>query len=182
MTSINIHETSTSELEMWENPGNSRVVVAKLDARGQRRSEMVNGGRKFHITPLERRMNQEMAYNETLDVFKNGTLRPVRLIEGTEDANEIASNPNHLSDSDMVELLKGHHKTFEKRLSEIKNPGTVERLLELSQSKDIDASTSRVQMIRDRIVEMDPATVEEVQAQGAVNDALAGGIRPVTPR
>lgn len=182
MSSMNISETSQSEVEMWENPGRSRVVVTKLDARGQRRAEMVNGGRKFHITPLERRMNQELAFDEKLDVFKNGTLRPVRLIEGNEDTPIIAANPNHMSDSDMVELLKGHAKTFAKRLTEIENAGTIERLLELAESPEVDASTSRVQLVRDRLVELTPGDVEEVVATGQVHDGMAGGIKAVTPK
>lgn len=182
MSSMNISETSTTDLEMWENPGRSRVVVTKLAANGQRRSEIVNGGRKFHISPLERRMNQELAFNEKLDVFKNGTLRPVRLIEGTEDAAEIASNPNHMSDSEMIDLLKGHAKTFAKRLNEIENGGTIERLLELAESPEVDASTSRVQLIRDRVAELSPGDVEEVVATGQVHDGMAGGIKAVTPK
>lgn len=169
------------ETERWENATKGRVVVRKFDARGNLGHEMVNPGRAVNLTPQERITNQELAANEELDVFKNGTMQPLRLLDGSEDAQEIASNPNHLSDSDVKSLVKGHHKTLEKRLSEITNPAALQRLLEVAKSED--SSISTVQKIQDRLTEVAPSLVSEVVPvpSGGMTDAPVT-IKPVTPK
>lgn len=170
------------DYEVWENAGKGRVAIQKLDQRGLKRTEIVAGGRKFHVTPRERRMNQELVALESMDVFINGTLRPVRMIEGTEDAKEIASNPNHLSESDMVTLLKSHYKTFDDRLESITNIGTVERLLELAETDEVGATVRTVSRLRDRLAALNPTQVMETTHVAMSNDAMIGGIKAVTPR
>ena len=81
----------------------------------------------------------------------------------------------------MIAMLKGHHKTFEKRLKEITNANTVINMLEAALSEDVDAPTSRVQMIRDRIVELQPKTFEEVVTTGS-DERADGTMKPISPR
>lgn len=170
------------EQEVWENPGKGRVAIKKYDVNGRERVDLIGGGRKFSITPRERKLNQELVAVEHLDVFTNGTLRPVRLLEGDEDAKVIASNPNHLSESDMADLLKAHWKVFDERVEKINNVGTLERLLEVAQDETVGATVRAVAKLHERLSALRPSEVQETTQVGASNDALAGGIKAVTPR
>ncbi len=146
----------TDELETWKNPTEGRVWINRLNHRGELdKVEVVAGGRTFHISSHERKLNQEMAYNSDLDIFANGTLAPVRLIEGSDDAREFAANPNLLTEDDMRGLVrksKGTTDAFVERLATIKNPATLERLLTLA--RDEDAPLSRVEAIQARLGEV----------------------------
>jgi hypothetical protein len=171
--------------ETWKNVTAGTVVLKRLDHRGElTRDEIVIGDKSFHITSAERRLNQESAADEELDVFKNGTLHPLRLIEDSEEALEIASNPNLMSESDMQVLIKAHFKTFAKGLSDIGNVTTLQRLLSMARSED--ASISRVEAISDRIAEMNPTLINDVQVVGTSPEPSRGGpapgMRPVTTR
>lgn len=182
------------QVETWNNPGQARVVIKRMDHRGEpSRDELIRGGATFTITPEERAINQRMAYSPQLDFFRNGTLVPVALIEGSEMALEAATNPNLLSDGDMRSLLarrSGAAKTkadeaFLAKLANIENATTLGRLLSLSEEED--APVSRVRAIQARLAEIEGVgflAPGEDEAQSSP-DAPAGrpGIaRPVTPR
>lgn len=151
------------ELETWKNPTEGRVWVNRLDYHGELdKVEVIAGGRTFHISSAERRLNQEMAYNADLDIFTNGTLTPIRLIEGSDDAKAFAANPNLLTEDDMRGLVKpgkGPAKAttdaFVDRLATIKNPATLERLLSLAREED--APLSRVEAIQGRLRDLSGA-------------------------
>jgi len=151
---------AADELESWKNPTEGRVWINRLDHRGELdKVEVIASGRTFHITSKERRLNQEMAYNSDQDIFANGTLAPVRLIEGSEDAAAFATNPNLITEDDMRGLVKpgrGPAKAtadaFIERLSNIRNPATLERLLSLAREED--APLSRVEAIQTRLGEL----------------------------
>lgn len=167
-----------TDMETWENATKGRVWIKKFGADGRLRDEIVGSGRSIHLTDAERRINQEMAATEELDVFKNGILQPLRILDGTEAAKEIAENPNHLSDSDIKSLVRGHHKTLDARLKAIRNPSALQRLLEAAREED--ASISVLERIKARLSEVAPSLYDEVTPIGG--DARDGGLRPVTPR
>ena len=169
---------SEKELEVWTNPTRGVVVVWKHNGAGVLDAELVKPGRTVHLTTFEKRLNQERAASAELDVFANGTLQPVRLIEG--DPSEAASNPNWLSAGDMAALLQSHHKTFEKRVGEITNAATLERLLEVARDKD--ATVKQVELIRARLSAVSPTDVEDVTVHARGDDLIEGGIKAVTPR
>lgn len=175
------------EQETWQNVTEGTVVLKRTDHRGEMtKEEVIIGGRNFHITSNERRLNQEMAADEGLDVFRNGTLHPLRLMDDTEEAREIAANPNLMSESDMKEMVRVHPKTFEKQLSSIANATTLQRLLAMAHSED--ASIKRVEAIEARLAVVAPTAAYEVRVAGAppappaTGDSSAPGMRPVTPR
>lgn len=168
----------SDEFETWKNATLGRVVLKKYNQRGELSDEMMPGGKVFHIKPAERRINQEMAALPELDMFQNGQLTPVRLIDTEEDAKEIASNPNLLSESEMRDLFKGHWKTFESKVSEVSNLTTLERLLQVA--NEVDAKVRQVEVIQARIAEINPVEHVEINHAGAVDERT--GLRPVTPR
>lgn len=169
---------SASEFESWKNSTPGRVVLKKYTQRGDLGDEMIAGGKVFHISPKERRINQEMAATPELDMFQNGFLTPVRLIETEEDAKEIASNPNLMSETEMADLFKGHWKTFESRVSEVSNLNTLNRLLEVAST--VDAKVRQVEVIRARIEEISPEDHVEIAHAGSTDPMT--GLRSVTPR
>jgi hypothetical protein len=76
------------------------VVINRLDHRGElTKHDIVDPGKKFNLTTEERRMNQELAARADMDVFSNGQLQPVRILDDVDDAREIASNPNLMSEA-----------------------------------------------------------------------------------
>lgn len=181
------------QLETWRNPGQARVVIKRFDGRGEpNRDELIRGGATFTLTPQEREVNQRLAYNPDLDLFSNGTLVPVDLIEGSEAALAAARNPNLLSDDDMRGMVvrRGPASTkakadeaFGERLAAIQNATTLGRLLALAEEED--APVSRVRAIQRRLAEVEglgltaPAPI--VDERATANGARPGALRPVTP-
>ena len=171
--------------EVWENATKGKVAIKMFDVRGRDRTVVVSGGRKFNLTPRERQMNQDMAANEKLDIFVNGALRPIRLIEGDgseEDVKKLTENPNHISDEEMKELLRGNYHKIDAQVSKLTNLTTLERMLELAQDESINATVRTVGKLKERIAELSPSHIEETTPIATANDAMAGGIKPVTPK
>lgn len=161
-----IIEPDSDQLETWKNATKGRIVVQKLGALGQRRAEMIGPGRVIHITPQERRMNQELAANKDLDDFLNGRLQPIKLDQSVEDFAELTSNPNLLGDDAQVaRLFTASDDVFAERLSEIKNPASLERLLELANDDATGARVSQLKMIEARLAQVTPR-VDSVHATG----------------
>lgn len=138
--------------ELWKNSGEATVVIKKRGEYGIEIEETVTGMKSLHITPADRRMNQEAAAMPALDVFSNGMLTPVRLIEGEADLEEMANNPNLLTEDDMRTLVKAHPKTFEKRIGEITNPVLIKRLVDLAHEED--CTVKRVEALNARLGEV----------------------------
>jgi hypothetical protein len=171
--------------EVWQNPTQGTVFVLKMDHRGDLvKYEQVDAGRKFYITTEERRLNMEKAANESQDVFRNGTLQPIRLIGDDEESRELAANPNVMAASDMSELLKGHYKTFESKLAQIQNISTLERLLSVAYEDDV--SVKRVELVKLRIAEVGSLAGRVAPVPVADPSRGLGGRadfgRPVSPR
>lgn len=151
-----------AELETWKNGTRSLIFIKQYNQRGELHDVMVGPGKVIHISPKERRINQEIAANENQDLFSNGLLTPVRLIETEADAKEIAANPNLMTETEMRDLFKAHFKTFEKRVNEVKNPIALQRLLEIAE--EVDAKSSQVKAINERLAEVSPALYSEISS------------------
>lgn len=151
--------TPVEALETWQNVSNSRHVLKKISAGGVLRDEMINGKKKFHLTEQERRINSENAADERSDPFSNGRFVPVRLLEDSEDAAKIASNPNIVTEADMADLVKGSAPALKKKLEEISNPMVLGRLLEVAEEND--APVSKVSAIKERVAVVSPELAVE---------------------
>jgi hypothetical protein len=168
-----------ADTEAWKNAGAGLIVIKKTNQKGDFGEEAVLGGKVIQISPKDRRANSEMAATEELDVFKNGMLTPIRLIDSEEDAVEIASNPNLMTEQDMKDLFKSHWKTFETRIGEIANETTLTRLLEIGRIED--AKVRQVEAIEARLADVRPVShIEVVQQSGAAGPMTS--IKPVTPK
>lgn len=148
--------------EAWQNVSRSRFVLKKLNSRGEIVEQMVAGRQTFHLSPEERVMNMELAASAAMDPFSNGMFAPVRLIDGTEDLEEIAANPNLISETDMVVLVKGKIDPLRSRLEEIQNPIVINRLLEVAYEQD--STVGKIDAIKGRLQTLQPAQFTEIQA------------------
>jgi len=164
-------------METWKNATRSTVVLKRFDRAGRLTDDVIRGGQTFHITPDERRLNQEIAATDDLDMFQNGLLAPVKLIETAEDVEQFKSNPNHMSEDDMLALLQSRSaKAFRDRVSEITNPVTLKRLLEMAQTEEANATVKQVEFVSSRLQEVSPSLYTEVQTM------LAPGVTALRPK
>lgn len=146
-----------ANVETWKNATKGVVWVVKFDRFGNEQQEVIPAGRAFSLAKDERLINQDRAADENLDVFSNGMLVPVRLLEGDEDALDIANNPNLMGETDMGELFKQHWKTFEAKVAKINNESTLLRLRDMADT--LDASVKQAAIIEARIKEVAPASI-----------------------
>jgi hypothetical protein len=169
---------SKNEVEIWKNATQGVVVLAKVDPMtGRQTWESVNGGREFGITIDERRYNQGRVYDASVDVFTNGTLKPVKLIDTAEDAKELASNPNHMSEDDMRKLATGPRKALDAQLEKISSISTLNTLKDLALEQD--APNSVLASISERIDGLTPA---RISAEVTSTDKSVTGDRAPNPR
>lgn len=152
--------TDMPDLETWENVTAARFVIKKFGAKGDLLDEMIGGKKRFHLSTQERHINMELAANDELDPFSNGSLAPVRLLDSTDDAEQIASNPNLMSEDEMVGLLKGNVNTLKKRVNEVRNPALLGRLKELAVEHDV--TVGKVSAIDVRLQDVAPSLYTEV--------------------
>lgn len=166
-----IEEPDADQLETWQNATRGRVVLRRLGALGQVRYEMIGSGKTFHITPQERRMNQEVAANEDLDFFLNGTLQPINLAD-TDDAEILKNNPNLLGDEEQIRrLFRASQDVFAERLATIKNASALERLKEIAYQDETAATLAQVRMIEARLEQVNPE-IENVHPGAAETQAV----------
>lgn len=170
-----------TKFESWKNVGQGRIYILRQDRlTGLSKHELVNAGRTFQISKEERQLNQENAANDDLDIFANGMLVPVRLLEGDEESEALATNPQYLAESELGSLFDLHWKQFEKRVSELRSPVTLDRLKDAG--KERDATVKQMAVIEARLAELLPdheLHTEPVDVGPRLTDGA--GFKPVSP-
>jgi hypothetical protein len=159
------------ESEVWRNDSKSKVAVAKTDLRGNRIHEVVAPGKIVMITSDDRLfLNSQPAVAAELDPFSNGFLSPVKLIEG----HEVASNPNHMSESDMRALfdLRVLPK-FKSAVAEISSPIVLERLLTMASDESVNPTAKQVDALEARLAELRPQSTDTVGPVNVVGRAYS---------
>lgn len=161
----------SSLYETWKNVTAGTVILKKIDRNGNLIDEVIPGGRVLHVTPTERRLNQEQCATDALDFFMNGILTPVRLIESAEDVEALRENPNHMSEPDMMELFKTKGlKAFQERIDQVTNPITLGRMVEIAKAEEVNATVRQVQILEARLEDVSPrstTTTNEVETISA---------------
>lgn len=161
--------------ETWQNVTRGTAAVIKLDMRGMEYGEVVRAGGKVSLSPEERRLNQDRAATEKQDLFSNGMLSPVRLVDGSEDNTDIAANPNFMSESDISDLFGLTLPALRAKLADIESYALVLRIRETAEL--VDARKSQVAAVDARLEEFAPKNVVEVQSAPARGEAP----KPFTP-
>lgn len=143
--------------EMWKNVTKGTVVVSKFDNNENIVRSDVKSGQTITVTEEERHLNDQLAYDLSVCVFRSGVLEPVRLVDSAEDIEDIKSNPNLKSEAELVELIKGHGNKLKSHLSTINNVITLHRIYDLAIEHDV--SMSKINAIKAAITEVDPSFI-----------------------
>lgn len=147
-------------LEAWQFTGAGKLYVAQFTGKhGEVSFEAILGGKTFHLTPAERRLNSQRCINDQADPFKNGTCVPIELTEKTpaQDRAFIESNPELISDEEIAALVKGGKTAkadgaLAEKLEAISNPITLVRILTAATAADV--ALSKMNLIQMRIAEV----------------------------
>lgn len=166
------------DMETWKNVSAGKVWINRIGDYGKPRTEIVVGGRSFNLTPQERRMNQNVVARPELDVFTNGTLQPISLIDEEWDTEMLRSSPNALGELDIEKLFKVRGEAFRDRLEQITNLATVNRLAELAREPRFNVTVQQYE-----IVKLRERALGEAPSPGTPSDPDGERKpRPVTPR
>lgn len=164
--------SDVDDKETWKNAGAGEIWIKVTDPVTRRvKHQPVRAGNKVLISTRDRQINQDDAASPDKDFFTNGTLTPVRLIDTAEDYQEIASNPNLLSEDDMQEILKMRSiAKFRERLGEITNTIALNRMQEMAESEEVNVTLAHSKALKARIQELRgdvPEVVEVTQTTAA---------------
>lgn len=165
-----VTEAEKQFVETWENVATSTNYILKLDFRGDSKPSMVNGPRQFKLTTYERILTQDEIIDVRLDPFKNGCFRPVIVPEGVD----VETNPNALSDEDILRIFKASENAWESYMEVIDSPATLQRMVNLAEQSE----TLTVKRLR----ELEAAAAEHSNAgkklAGQKDEALYAQINP----
>lgn len=169
-----------SGVEMWRNITPGTVVISRVGEYGRRVDELVRGGRTFSITPAERRMNQNGVARADMDMFTNGTLQPVALLDDEFDTDLLRQNPNTIDEKDLPRILRLRGEAFSQRIGQITNPQTIARLLEVAREPRHNVTLAQYEALKGRELEL---RGELDRAAPEPEDPNTAGLpRAVTPR
>jgi hypothetical protein len=170
-----------TELETWKNATAGLIVIHRTGEYGRRLEELISGGRVFQVAPQERRNMQNIAATPELDMFTNGMLQPVSLVDGEPDGEFLRSNPNVLEDRDIPKLLALPYPQFLERLNAISHLPTITRLLGVAREPEMNMTVTQYEVIKRREKAIRAATEGLIEPPDA-DDTGEDLPRPVTPR
>ena len=151
------------EKELWENRNKGEIWVSAFDSQGKERKVRIRPGGNIHLTTRERKLNQERAYDESLDFFTNGTLSIVKMVDTAEDAAEVLDNPNVKSEKELQALFAQNASALKKDLAQIDSPMVLARLKEMVENEDSPNITmAKARAVEERYVELNPSVAGKV--------------------
>lgn len=166
-----------ANVETWRNNMPGTVIITRVGEYGRKEVTAVNGGRTFEITPQERRINQSAAATRDLDVFTNGTLSPVTLLDDEPDTEALRSNPNTLDEEELPQLFRLRGAEFTERIGQITTLPPIGRLLELARDPLYDATLSQYEALKSRDLEL-RGSLDDQPARIPEPDGIPRGVTP----
>jgi hypothetical protein len=148
-----ITEADKSFVETWENISVNQNGIIRLDVRGEERPEIISGRRTFMLSTAERIITQDRIVEVAHDPFLNGAFRPVVVPESVN----IESNPNALSDDEIMRIFKSSPLAWSEYLKVISSPETLRRMVDLADESE-DITFARVRQLTARLLEVKPRT------------------------
>lgn len=136
-------------METWENIATRQNAIVRLDARGEERQEVISGRRSFMLTTEERLITENKVLDDKNDPFKNGDFRPVIV----PDSVTIESNPNALSDEEILQMFAVGDMAWPQLLGTIDSVATLRRMLDLAEDVD-NLTMRRYRDMENRLVEV----------------------------
>jgi hypothetical protein len=137
-------------VETWENVSANQTAIVKLDPRGNETHQLISGSRKFLVTTEERLLTQDRIRLEKDDPFKNGSFRPIHVPATVT----IDTNPNALSDEDILQILRGSDVAWEQWMAVLDSVATLQRMLD--SAEEANTSLRRYRQLEARIAELKP--------------------------
>jgi hypothetical protein len=165
-------------IEVWQNTTPGTVYITRIGEYGKRLSELIYGGRVFSITPQERRLNQNACARPGFDMFTNGTLQPMTLLDGEPDTPRLRQNPNMVDEKEIPKLFRLRGEAFAERINTITNTATISRLLELARDARYNVTVQQFEMLRRR----ERAIAGDTETDTPAPSGDAGLPRAVTPK
>lgn len=153
-------------LEVWENPNNCVVGIAGLDHRGNMAPKVVAPRRRVNVTPEERELTESMAVSDEVNPFRNGLLRPVRLVE-EHDFQPAERTENQKSDDELRALLAKSGAPFVNAIKKIDSPLTLGRLHAMAEA---DGTTKQVEALKARLEAVAPE-LKKVELNTSIPEA-----------
>lgn len=160
-------------VETWENVSPITNYVIKLGPRGDEEHQAVTGKRQFTLTTQERLITQSRIIEHENDPFRNGCFRPVIT---PEDIN-IETNPNAISDEDIVKIFGASQVAFDEWLQTVDSPATLRRMMDLA-DEDEGISHKRYNRIKSRMSEVSGGPKHATQKDEETYKSLGGQSGP----
>lgn len=145
-------------VETWENIAPYQSAVITLDRRGDERPVVITGRRTFMLTTQDRIITEDRILDPKNDPFLNGAFRPVVV----PDSIDVKSNPNALSDEEIVKIFSASELAWSEWLSNIDSVATLRRMLDLADEAE-SLSLKRYRQIEARLLDVRPRTQLEVK-------------------
>lgn len=153
-------------LEVWENPNNCVVGIAGLDHRGNMAPKVVAPHRRVNVTPEERELTESMAVSDGVNPFRNGLLRPVRLVE-EHDFLPAELTENQKSDEDLKAMLTKSGVAFVNSLKKVDSALTLGRLSGIAQEH---GTVKQAEAVKARLEEVAPE-LRQVDVNSSIPEA-----------
>lgn len=160
-----------TEIETWKNVSLGKRGIVRVDPYGKTVHELISPGKNVQLSRDDRLHYQRSVATDSLDIFQNGALVPVVLVN-EEDKTTMASNPNLLSEDELVGLFKLQWKKFESEIAKISNIYALERLVEVAKSSD-EVTVKKLNVVEDRYQEIKQANAHTT----AVAESIARSSR-----
>lgn len=169
-----IHASTITEedrrfVETWQNVGLAQIGIVKVTARGDIAQQLISGPRRFMVTTEERLLTQEKITSSANDPFLNGSFRPIHVPPQVT----VESNPNALSDEDIVAILQGSDLAWDEWMKVIDSPETLARMLVAAE--ETTCSLRRFRQIEGRLSELKPPKKRIVQKDRVQFESMGGG-------
>lgn len=120
------------KVEIWKNVSGGLRYYTGLDPMGRETTKLVQAGRTFSVSPLERQLNQQAVADPKFDLFTNGNF--ILIEEAAETIPEEVESPNSLSDSEIEQLVAqakaGDSVPLEAAIERATSVMTAQRILE----------------------------------------------------
>lgn len=169
MASGSITNEQVDFVETWENVSPMTNFVIKLDMRGDEKHEQISERRNFRLTTQERMLTQEKILDPRHDPFRNGCFRPVI----TPEDITIETNPNSLSDDDIIRIFGASQVAWEEWLANVDSDATLRRMVELADN-DENIAHKRVMQLNARLREVTGGPKHATQKDEETYKSLGG--------
>lgn len=173
-------------VETWENLSPMTNYFIKLDIRGDEKHEGVQGRRQFSLTTQDRLITQQRILDPKDDPFRNGCFRPII----TPDDITIESNPNSLSDEDILRIFAASAVAWDEWLSNVDAEHTLRRMVELADDNQDDIPLRRYKQLQARLSDVgggprnaaqkDEETYKSLGGQSTDNEARKNAAKRMT--